>query len=344
MKGKDMLNLTAEEARKIYDESIIVNGMAGMTYAFDVFKETKQTAAVFTLAAHNEDAHRAIELFKNYYAALIAHRDSILLIETADDIIRSKKEGKLGMIIGFQTSTPVGLDWTNLWLYHKLGLRIMQLTYMNHTMCGDGCNEVEDHGLTAFGKQMIDVMNQVGILLDLSHCGWKTAADALAYTDRPVICSHTNPAAICQTSRNFPDDLIKGIAASGGVMGINGHPMICSTRKGKSQPDISDYMDCMDYMIKVAGIDHVGIGPDLFHGFTLWEEERWHTGGYVLDGGWKFTMGLENEYDVPNIAVEMAKRGYNKEEIQKVMGMNFLRVFEKAWKPGFKNTGHKCIL
>lgn len=338
-----MENLTQEEAQRIYDESIIINGMVGTTYAFDVFKKTKQTAAVFTFAAHNEDANRAIELFKNYYAALIAYRDSILLVETADDIRRAKREGKLGMIIGFQTSTPVGMDWTNLWLYHKLGLRIMQLTYMNHTMCGDGCKEVEDRGLTAFGKQMIDVMNQVGVLLDLSHCGWKTAADALEYTDRPVICSHTNPATICPTSRNFPDELIKGIAASGGVMGINGHPMICSARGGKSRPDMSDYMTCLEYMIKIAGIDHVGVGPDLFHGFTLWEEERWHAGGYVLDGGWKTTIGLEGEEGIPTIALEMAKRGYNKEEIQKVMGLNFLRVFEEAWTPGVMNSEHKCV-
>ncbi len=89
----------------------------------------------------------------------------------------------------------------------------------------------------------------------------------------------------------------------------------------------------MEYMIQVAGIDHVGIGPDLFQGFTLWEESRWHTGGYLLDGGWKTTLGMEGEECIPQIALEMAKRGYGKEEIQKVMGLNFLRVFEETWKP-----------
>lgn len=328
-----MANLSESEAKKLYDESIIINGMVGTTYAFDVFEKTKQTAAIFTLAAHNEDWNRAMELFKNYMAALIAYPDKLLLVESVDDIYRAKKENKLGVIFGFQTSTPVAQDWTNLWIMYKLGLRVMQLTYMNRTLCGDGCQEINDMGLTCFGQQMIRVMNQVGILLDLSHCGWKTAEDALKYTDRPVICSHTNPYEKCKITRNFPDDLIRGIAESGGVMGINAHPMICTTRNGAERPDMSDYMDCMEYMIQVAGIDHVGIGPDLFHGFTLWEETRWHTGGYLLNGGWKTTIDLEGEEGIPLIALELAKRGYSKEDIKKVMGENFLRVFKETWKP-----------
>ncbi len=234
-----MGKVSEDEAKRIYDESIIVNGMAGTTYAFDVFEKTKQTAAIFTLAAHNEDWNRAIELFKNYMAALVAYPEKLLLVESVDDIYRAKNENKFGVILGFQTSTPIGQDWTNLWILYKLGLRIMQLTYMNRTLCGDGCLEEPDQGLTYFGKRMIMVMNQVGILLDLSHCGWKTAEDVLKYTDRPVVCSHTNPYAKCPIKRNFPDELIKGVAESGGVMGINAHPSICTTRDGKSRPDMT---------------------------------------------------------------------------------------------------------
>ena len=330
-----MANLSENEARRIYNDSIVINGMVGTTYAFDVFEKTNQTAAVFTLAAHNEDWNRAMELFKNYMAALIAHHDKMLLVESVDDIIRAKKEHKFGMIFGFQTATPIGMDWTNLWIMYKLGLRIMQLTYMNRTACGDGCQEVTDMGLTRFGQQMIRVMNQVGVTLDLSHCGWKTAEDALKYTDKPVICSHSNPYAVCKNSghRNLPDEIIKGIAESGGVLGINGHPMICSTKPRDVRPDMSDYLDAMEYMIQVAGIDHVGIGPDLFHGFTRWEEERWHVGGYLLDGGWRTTIGLEGEEGIPNIAVGLAERGYGEEEIRKIMGGNFLRVFGETWNP-----------
>ncbi|MGI6250371.1 MAG: dipeptidase [Anaerolineaceae bacterium] len=326
------MNLSENEASKIFREAIVINGMAGTTYAFDAFKDTGQTAIVLTLAAHNEDWNRAVDLFKNYYAALIAYNDSLLLVESVDDIHKAHREGKVGLILGFQTSTPVGQDWTNLWLLYKLGLRVMQLTYMNRTLCGDGCLEDPDLGLTFFGKRMITVMNQMGILLDLSHCGWKTAEDALAYTNKPVICSHTNPYQVCPTPRNFPDSLIKAIADSGGVLGINAHPMICTARGGASQPDLTDYMKCMEHMINVAGIDHVGIGPDLFHGFTLWEEARWHTGGYLLDGGWKYTTGLEDETGIPSIAVELAKRGHRKEDIEKILGLNFLRVFKDVWK------------
>jgi len=314
------------------DETIVINGMAGLTYAFDAFLRSKQTAAVLTLAAHNEDWSRAMDIAKNYYAAIAGSPEKLLLVESTEDILRAYKENKLGLIFGFQTSTPVGDDWTNLWLLYKLGLRVMQLTYMNRTKCGDGCFEEPDQGLTYFGKRMITVMNQMGVLLDLSHCGWKTAEDALTYTDKPVACSHTNPFSLCPTPRNFPDKLLKGVAASGGVIGINAHPMICTTRKDNTRPTLNDYLDCMEHTLDLVGIDHVGIGTDLFHGFSFWEEARWHTGGYMLEGDWKTTIGLETEDDVPNIAAGMAERGFDKEDIKKVMGLNFLRLFEEVWK------------
>lgn len=317
---------------KLFKDSIVINGMAGTTYAFDALLETHQDAAVITLAAHNEDWNRTIELVKNYMAAIIAHPDKLMLVESAEDILRAHESNKLGIIFGTQTSTSIGQDWTNIWLLYKLGVRIMQLTYMNHNMCGDGCMEVEDRGLTYFGQRAIAVMNQVGILVDLSHSGWKTAEDTLKYSQQPVICSHTNPHAVCPIPRNFPDEILKGIAESGGVIGINAHPAICSTRNDGSQPDIQDFMQCMEYMIDLVGIDHVGIGPDLFHGFTKWEEARWHVGGYMLAGEWKTTAGLADEYDVPQIGAELMKRNYSTEDIQKILGLNFLNLFKEVWR------------
>ena len=175
-----MAKLSEDEARRIYNDSIVINGMVGTTYAFDVFEKTNQTAAVFTLAAHNEDWNRAMELFKNYMAALIAHHDKMLLVESVDDIIRAKKEHKFGMIFGFQTATPIGMDWTNLWIMYKLGLRIMQLTYMNRTACGDGCQEVTDMGLTRTFQNInlfkdLSVMDNVLVGL---HC--KTKCDPIS--------------------------------------------------------------------------------------------------------------------------------------------------------------------
>ena len=325
------MSLTKEEVDNIYNKAIVIDGMVGTTYAFDALVESGCTAVNITLAAHNDNWEKMIDVIKNYYAAIIAFPEKLTLIESGEDIEKAKKDGKVGLLLGMQTSSPVGEDLTNIWLLYKLGVRVMQLTYMSATKAGYGCLE-NDQGLTYFGQRMVMVMNQIGMLLDLSHCGWKTAEGALKVSKDPVVCSHTNPYKKCSITRNFPDELIKGIAESGGVMGLNAHPAICKTRKDDSQPTLDDYMECLYYMIEVAGIDHVGIGMDLFHGFTQWEETRWHVGGYLLPGGWKFTKDLEFQTDLIKIVYRMAEDGFDKESIEKIIGKNFLRVFKEVFR------------
>jgi membrane dipeptidase len=181
------------------------------------------------------------------------------------------------------------------------------LTYMSHTLAGDGCMEEPDRGLTYFGERTVLVMNQAGILIDLSHCGWKTGEDTLKVSKDPLVCTHSNPYQLCPVRRNLPDELLKGIAETGGVIVINGHPAICNTRSDGSRPTMDDFINCLEYTVQLVGIDHVGLGPDLFQGFTGRDEARWHVGGYMLPGAWKTTEGLEGEEDIPSIAPALAK-------------------------------------
>ncbi len=326
-----MTILSKEEALAIYQKSIVIDAMAGTTYGFEDLAKAGITGAHVTLAAHYEQSEKMIDRLKEYYAGLFAYPDLLCLVEKASDLERAKSEGKVGIILGVQTITPMGVDWTNLWLFRKLGIRIAQLTYMSRNQAGDGCMENPQEGLTYFGERTVLVMNQAGILVDLSHAGWKTAEGILAVSRDPVVTTHTNPFEKCSIRRNFPDTILKAIAESGGVIGINGHPAICSTRVDGSRPSLADYMDCLDYTVNLVGVDHVGLGTDLFHGFTRREESRWHAGGYMLPGGWKTTEGLEDALDIPNIAVELARRGYGELDIQKILGLNFLNVFKNVW-------------
>ena len=326
-----MSNLSVEEAQDLYQKSIVIDAMAGTTYAFDEIHRAGITGAHVTLAAHYESDEKMVDRLKEYYAALVAYPDQLCLVEKSTDLERAKREGKTGLILGLQTITPMGQDWTNLWLFRKLGIRIAQLTYMSHTLAGDGCMEVPDRGLTYFGERTVLVMNQAGILIDLGHCGWKTAEGILKVSKDPVVCTHSNPYQKCPVRRNLPDELLKGIADTDGVIGINGHPAICNTRTDGSQPTLDDFLICLDYTVQLVGIDHVGLGPDLFQGFTGREEARWHIGGYMLPGPWKSTEGLEGELDIPSIAPALAKRGYSANDIQKILGLNFLRVFKEVW-------------
>ncbi|NMB88197.1 MAG: hypothetical protein GYA17_07540, partial [Chloroflexi bacterium] len=231
-----MSNLTVEEAQAVYRRSIVIDAMAGTTYAFDALQRAGITGAHVTLAAHYESYEKTVDRLKNYYAALLAYPQQLCLVEKSSDIERAKLEGKTGIILGLQTITPMGQDWTDLWILRKLGVRIAQLTYMSHTQAGDGCMEEPDNGLTYFGERTVMVMNQAGILVDLAHCGWKTAEGILKVSKDPVVTTHSNPYKVSPVRRNLPDELLQAIAQSGGVIGINGHPAICSTRTDGSRP------------------------------------------------------------------------------------------------------------
>ena len=334
------MNETSPIASELHKRSIVIDALAGTTFSFEKMKVAGITAAHLTLAAHDEGFLRAIEWTKDYYAALQAHPDELLLIREAEDIHRAKQESKVGFILGFQSASPIEDDLTHLWIFAELGIRIIQLTYMGRNRVGSGCYEDRDEGLTYFGKTLIREMNRLGILVDLSHSGWKTAEDALAASHAPVVFTHSNPFSLCPNRRNVPDELLKAVAERGGVIGINGHPAICAmASRLDRQPTFEDYIDVIEYTIDLVGIDHVGLGPDLFDGFTPWQAFRWDRRYDELDNPWGVTDGLGVETDLLKVAPVLLKRGYSESDIQKILGLNFLRVFGAVWQHRHPVTG-----
>jgi membrane dipeptidase len=320
------------EANEVYSRGIVVDGLAGTTFDLDAIRDAGVTAAHVTLAAHNDGFLRTIEVLKDYYAALEAHTPNVLLVRSAKDIHEAKLRGKLALILGFQTASPLEDDLTNLWVFAQLGVRVVQLTYNQRNLVGYGCYEDqdEDHGLTYLGKTVVREMNRLGLLVDVSHTGWRTAHEAIELSTAPVVLSHSNPYAKCPTHRNVPDELLKAVADSGGVIGINAHPALCATRPDK-EPTLTDYLDILEYTVNLVGIDHVGLGPDLFEGFEPWQHFRWDRRYDELDNPWGTTRGMAMEADIRSVAPELALRGYDRLAIEKILGLNFLRVFEQVW-------------
>jgi membrane dipeptidase len=325
------MTVSADRAEALYRRAIVVDALAGTTFAFDALRDSGLTAAHVTLAAHNDGFSRAIEWIKDYDAALEAHPDRLRLVRTGDDIRRSKADGRLGLILGFQTAGPIEDDVTNLGIFAQLGVRIIQLTYNQRNLAGSGCYEDSDQGLSYLGKTLIREMNRLGVLLDLSHSGWKTAADALAVARQPAVFTHANPYAKCRIARNVPDELIKAVAGTGGVIGMNAHPALCATRPGE-RPTLEDFLDVLDYTVALVGIEHVGLGLDLFEGFQPWQHVRWDRRYDELDNPWGSTERLAVQADIRRIAPALARRGYDEPAIEQVLGLNFLRVFDAVWK------------
>jgi membrane dipeptidase len=179
-------------------------------------------------------------------------------------------------------------------------------------------------------------MNHLGLVIDLAHAGSRTTVDALGFSSTPIIVSHANAQKLCDTPRNLPDEVIKALGGSGGVIGITAYAPFCETRSGV-RPTIESYVDHVSYVADLVGIDHVGIGSDFFDGESLVRFERFFrlrypeiVRDYTIDT--VYVEGLGTVDDFPRITEALTKRGFRQDDIRKVLGANFLRIFEQVWK------------
>ena len=179
-------------------------------------------------------------------------------IRTVVDIAAAKQAGRTGLIYGFQDGVTFETDLSRLEDLYRLGLRIVQPTYNRRNLLGDGCLEPANAGLSRAGVEAVAKMNEIGILVDLSHCGRQTALDAIKASTKPVAFTHTGSAAQNDHPRNRTDAELRAVAEKGGVSGIYFMPFLSEGR----QPAAADVIRHLEHMIQVAGEDHVSIGTD----------------------------------------------------------------------------------
>jgi len=263
-------------------------------------------------------------------------------ITSVTDIYRAKRENKLGVIFHFQGSLAFEDDIKTVELYHRLGLRIGQLCYNTKDRVGCGCAVEKDTGLTEFGEKIIGEMNRLGIVVDCAHTGHRTSMDAIESSKSPVIISHGNARAVHNNGRNLHDDIIKAIANNGGVIGMNGFPSFVAD---KPRPTLEDLLDHVDYITKLVGVEHICIGIDYFEyqAGVVGDETAHRVYNRLLESGawakedyppppWYYPQGIEMPENFQNMTIGLHKRGYSKEDIQGILGLNLIRVFEKVWQ------------
>ncbi|MBI4280052.1 MAG: membrane dipeptidase [Armatimonadetes bacterium] len=323
-------------AEDVLRRAIVIDAMGGALVHPDRWIAGGVTATNVTLAYWDTDNFRAtLRNITHYYDVIETYPDRLLLVETAADIERAKREGKVGIIFGVQNGTPIEDDLTLLPVFHRLGLRIFQLTYMGRNLIGDGVMEREDRGLTYFGGQVIRELNRLGILVDLSHVGPRTAADALQASRAPVVCTHCNPKAVRDVPRNITDGQIRAVVAKGGVVGAVAYSQFAETRPDV-RPTMDDFITHLEYLVRVAGPEHVGIGTDILESNT---EVSWHAytrtyqdviGPYEnLETEWP--VGFARETFYRHVAEALLRKGYKEADIMGILGGNFLHVFTQVW-------------
>ncbi len=270
-----------------------------------------------------------------------AHPDLLLRIRSAADLARAKESRRLGIIYGFQDATPLGDDPGRVEMFSHFGVRVIQLTYNRRNLLGDGCLETANAGLSRLGQQVVERMNDLGVLVDLSHCGHRTTLDGIAASKKPVAITHAGCAAVADLPRNKTDEELRRLAEKGGVMGIYFMPFL----RTKGQPMAEDLIRHVEHAVDVAGEDHVGLGTDGgISAIELTPEFIKRHRENVLDRRRQGISAPGEEEDVytflpdlntprrfETLAAMLRERGHSAARIEKILGGNFARLFREVW-------------
>lgn len=255
---------------------------------------------------------------------------------TVDDIRKAKENNLKVGIITAQDTVGIGKNLDLLDDLYEFGLRVLQLTYNSQNYVGSGCNEKANGGLTNFGIELVEKLNELGIVVDTGHCGKQTTLDACDYSTKPVIASHTGAESVYYHYRNKSNEEIKAIAKTGGVIGVYAMPWFLY--EDENNTTIDHVLDHIEYIINLVGIDHVGIGTDwpmsdLPWSLVYFKEKIMPSLGFKEGDGasTEILIGLEKFGNFINFTRGLVKRGYTDEEIQKVIGGNWLRIFDEIW-------------
>ncbi len=289
-------------------------GLDAVFFAIFVFQGPR------TAEGNEEAKQNALNIFTAIHRSLQQNTGIAELALTPEDAYRLERTGKRAVFIGMENGYPVGSDLSLIKTYYDLGARYITLCHWaNNDICDAATDPAgpEHNGLSEFGRQVVAEMNRLGMMIDISHASDKTVLDVLEISTAPIIASHSSARAVYDHPRNLPDDLLIKIAEKGGVVQatieyVRAH----ASYERPELPTVAEFVDHIDHVVRVAGIDHVGIGTD-------------------FDGGGE----LSDCYDVSeigNITRELVKRGYTAQQIKKIWGGNVMRVFKNVQEAAVK--------
>ncbi|MEM3060848.1 MAG: dipeptidase [Candidatus Bathyarchaeia archaeon] len=319
-----------ERALSIHKEAIIIDALNVSVMDEDYFQKMKEggiTAINYTVAARR-NLSETIKRLVALQEIIEENNDKAFLATKAEDVLKAKNEGKVAIFLGFQSIDPLEGNLAFLRVYHKLGVRIIQPTYHFKTIVGDGCAERTDCGLSLFGIDLIEKMNKLGMLIDLAHVGKKTGLEIIEVSKDPVIFSHSNARTLVDTYQNKTDEEIKAAAEKGGVIGISLLPRLLGNKPNLS---INDLMNHIDYAVNLVGAKHVGIGTDFIEGQA--ENPEMKRLLLQIDGEiYRYPKDMDTITKFSSITKALVARGYSDDEIKKILGENFMRVFKRVFK------------
>lgn len=271
--------------------------------------------ALYTSASMtpDESTRCALEMIAKVYDAIEAYPDQAALALSPEDALKNKEKGLVSIFLGMENGAPIQSSLSLLRLFYRLGVRYLTLTHNGDNLIADSAAQGTTwHGLSPFGREVVAEMNRIGMIVDVAHVSDETFRDVIACSKSPVVSTHSCCRALASHFRNMSDEMLHSLADHGGVIQINFYPVFLSDKHDAlPRPSYKNVVDHIDHAVKVAGIDHVGIGSD-FDGIEVTPE------------------GLEDVSKMQVVFDEMTLRGYSDDQIEKIAGKNFLRVFNEV--------------
>jgi microsomal dipeptidase-like Zn-dependent dipeptidase len=321
-----------------------VDALQYANWSRPVFEQMREAglAAVHATVAYHETFRPTVSRIVAWNWRFREHADLIMPGRTAADLMKALSSGRTAIILGLQNPLPLEDDLGLVTVLHELGIRVMQLTYNNQSLLGCGWQETEDSGLTRMGREVIGEMNRLGMLIDLSHAGERTALGAIAASRRPVAVTHATPSAWRAGKRQVSETLMRELAQSGGMLGLSIYPH--HLRDG-SATTLAAFCEMAAQAAEIMGVGQLGIGSDL----CLDQPDE--VLGWMREGKWTRPDPNEARPSFPpqpswfadsrgfaNLADGLRAAGFADNDVEAILGSNWQRFFRAAFRPGWEGA------
>lgn len=324
-------------------ESFFIDGLQYANWSEKIFRQLRQGGldCVHVTIAYHENFRETVLNLEQWNRWFEIYDDLICPAGTAAEVRAAKACGRTAILFGFQNPSPIEDDIGLVAVWHRLGVRFMQLTYNNQSLLATGCYEQTDSGITRMGREVIAEMNRVGMVVDMSHSAEASTLQAMDISRRPIVVSHANPASWHPARRNKSEAILQGLAETGGMLGFSVYP---HHLKGGSACQLDDFCAMIAGTAEKMGVEHIAIGSDLC------QDQPDSVVEWMRNGRWTKTLDygegsaaaagfppqpdwFRDSRDFGNIAKGLAQKGFDPGEIAKIMGGNWLRFFDQNFGP-----------
>ena len=320
-----------------------IDALQYANWSEEIFRQMREGAvdAVHVTIAYHENFRETVANIEQWNNRFERFPELIVQGKTGDDVRLARETGRTAIFFGFQNPSPMEDDIRLIEILHTLGARFMQLTYNNQSLLGSGCYEPNDSGITRMGKEVIEEMNRVGLVIDMSHSAEQSTLEAMEISSRPIVITHANPGFWEPALRNKSQAILEGLGQSGGMLGFSLYP---HHLKGKGDCTIQSFCEMIARTAEIMGVDHIGLGSDLCQDqpdsvvewmrVGRWTKKIDYGEGSANNAGFPPMPGwFRDNRDFGNIEQGLLEIGFSAEDTAKVMGNNWLRFFDANFGP-----------